>query len=437
MVDYFTALRDAGLVYSALKQGQRTDPYTSTYDAEQGIYVSATYAIDMAWVRSITELYDWAADLELEGLLAYYTNYEDIPDEVRDDLAERVVAAIRENLIDSYLTPSDSYLAEQTAEETTAETAETDPISGIDFEGSLAAGAISMVQSQVVTTDGGSIYMVAADSVDVGLSAFGDEDSKKQSGINAQYTGDIGVYAEGDINVNESRVMTWYGGDIILWSDEGSINAGKGSKTAVSLTSSSVYWDEDLEQYLPQMTPPAVGSGIRLQTYDPDGVFGPMTTANPGNGYLFAPDGDIDAGEAGIAGSGLLVFEAQRLLNVQNIESVGITIGVPTQTDAGASIGNLAGTSALAETSNIKDAGGMMKSTQERFKDMVEAMNESLVPKWLAVEVIGFGEEEDEKSEPDVDDRNRGDRGDCDGLTGAALRECLERQVSLELSLLW
>jgi hypothetical protein len=416
IVQFYTDLRDGGLVYSGLKQGRRTDPNQLRYDTALGIWVPETYAVDLAWVRSLSTLYSWAQDLVVEDLIGFYGTYEDVPPEIRDDLAERVVNALRANMIDPFLATSAAFQA------ASGEPASQIPLPemGIDFDRPLSAGGISMVQSQVLTQNGGSIYMMAMDDLDVGLTAFGG-DSKRQSGINAQFSGDIGVFTEGDINVNESRIMTWYGGDIILWSDAGSINAGKGSKTTVSLASREKRYDELLERWVPKNSPPAVGSGIRLLTHDPDGVFGPQVTANPGNGYLFAPDGEIDAGEAGIAGRGLLLFEAQRLVNVQNIESVGISIGVSAQGDAGSDIGSFSGGS-FNETAKVNENAGVMKSSRKRFKEMVQAMNDSLVPRWLAVEVTGFGDLQEGQ------DAEEGKQGGCGGLTGAALEQCLERQ---------
>lgn len=385
ILGFYTDLRDAGLVYSALKQGRRTDPYNEVYDADLGFSVPITYDVDLDWVSGITDTYDWAEDLEVADMLGLASAYDDVPQENREILADRVVTLIQENLIGPFLTAEAST---QTAQSNTGPPTDM----GIGFKTSVEQGVIDMVQSQIVTKNGGGVYILAMDDLDVGLSAFDTSGGKAQSGINAQLMGDIGIIAQGDLNVNESRIMTWYGGDIMLWSNEGSINAGKGSKTAVSLASNEIFFDEELEQWLPKNSPPAVGSGIRLLTHDPDGPSGPQEEANPGNGYLFAPLGDIDAGEAGIAGIGTLVFEAQRLLNVQNIESGAVSIGLTSQGEADAGITGLQGGNELTPVSNLDDEEGLMKNSQDRFKEMVKAMGESLVPKWLAVEVTGFGD---------------------------------------------
>jgi hypothetical protein len=161
-------------------------------------------------------------------------------------------------------------------------------------------------------------------------------------------------------------------------------------------------------------SPPVVGSGIQLLTNDPDGVSGPLVSALAGNGYIFAPDGEIDAGEAGILGLGNLILDAKQIINVQNIESVGVSLGAVTQSDTSGGIGNLTGLSSLDTTSSVTEEASMMKNTQERFKEMVKALGESLVPRWLAVEVTGFSEEES---------------ANCEGLVGKQLQQCLEGQA--------
>jgi filamentous hemagglutinin len=399
---FFDELREAGIAYSALKDGETTN--------DDGDVVG----VDIAWARALGE--------EFAALLENYDTYpdDDDPDsedaDVRNALASLLVEQTRSRVIDAFLQKVDW------SDSAAGVAAVAPDLAGVDFEQALAAGSFSMVQSQVITTRGGDINIIAADHVDVGRSTFGSADS--DSGIACQLSGDINIYSYGDINVNESRVITWYGGDITMWTDYGNINAGKGSTTASSSITSDYYYDEILEQWMVLRSIPVVGSGIRLLTNDPDGKAGPLGTAVAGAGYLFAPNGEIDASEAGIFGMGDLILGAETVVNAQNIESGGITLGAAAQNDTGAGIGNLSGISGLDATSSMSEEAAMMKTSQERFKEMVQAMNESLVPKWLAVEVTGFGEEEQPAGEGQDDD----DQGDCSGLTGAALKKCIDQQ---------
>ena len=84
--------------------------------------------------------------------------------------------------------------------------------------------------------------------------------------------------------MNESRVMTFLGGDITIWSDTGNINAGRGSKTAIDASPPTL--TNVNGQLVLVFNPPPVGSGIRAVTYSP-GVGVPAPSA--GNIYLFAP----------------------------------------------------------------------------------------------------------------------------------------------------
>ena len=68
------------------------------------------------------------------------------------------------------------------------------------------------------------------------------------------------------------------------------------------------------------------------------------------------------------------------------------------QEDVG-TLGNLTGVSTLTEASSMAEESTLMASDRERFEKAVSDLSESLVPKWLAVEVIGFGEDDEEKKE--------------------------------------
>ena len=257
-------------------------------------------------------------------------------------------------------------------------------------------GDINMVNSQIYTSGGVSdVYILAAGDVNVGQSAFRSGDGES-SGIYTTSGGSINIYAQNDINVNESRVMTFLGGDITAWSQEGDINAGRGSKTALNV-SEPEYQKNDDGSVTVVFRPPSVGSGVRALTYDPDGIEGPEEKPEAGNIYLFAPTGEIDAGEAGIAGNNI-ILAATKVINIQNIEVGGASVGVPDTSLAATSLGALAGSGAVTEGSKIAEEQAGLASAQERFSKFVEDIGETLVPKWIAVEVVGFGEEDEEES---------------------------------------
>lgn len=261
-------------------------------------------------------------------------------------------------------------------------------------------GVITMTSSQVSTNAPGSdVYVLAKGSVDVGKSSIELDKTKakqnsRNTGIFTSQGGGINIYSGNDLNVNESKVMTFFGGDITVWS-EGDINAGRGSRTAVSASPPSAVYDPITREYVFKFDPPAVGSGIRAVTYDPNITpGGTLATPAPGNIYLFAPQGVIDAGEAGIAG-GRVVLGATEVLNARNISfSVG-SVGVPASSDASVSLGALTGSSALTENNKMieQTALGAAKSLSDSVADKVS----QFMSGWLDVKVISFDEEEERK----------------------------------------
>ena len=254
-------------------------------------------------------------------------------------------------------------------------------------------GTINMINSQISSNSGfADLFILSSGQINVGRSTFVEAgETVKNTGVYTSGGGGINIYSELDVNVNESRIMTFKGGDITVISNSGNINAGRGSKTAVSAEPPKRIYDPTSSSFVLKFEPPAVGSGIRAVTFDPDGFEGPMKAPDIGDIYLFALDGKIDAGEAGIAGKNI-VLAATEVINAQNIEVAGTSVGVPDTSASAASLGALAGSGVVSETSKIAEEQAALGGAKERFSKYVADLTESLVPKWLAVEVIGFGE---------------------------------------------
>mgnify|MGYP003869011071 CR=1 FL=1 len=263
-------------------------------------------------------------------------------------------------------------------------------------------GDLNMINSQINTSaEDDDIYLLIRGDLNVGRSTFfANETERKSTGIYTASGGGIHVFAGGDVNVNESRIMTFRGGDILVWSDEGNINAGRGSKTAINTEPPRPVLIEGV--YVIQFNPPAVGSGIRTLTYDPDGIEGPLEAPVAGDVHLFAPQGEIDAGEAGIAGTNV-VLGATTIVNAQNIQFSQGSVGVPVASQGSGALGALAGSGALAETSRMAQESSSLGSAQDRLDSDRDKLAESFKPKWLDVKVIDFGEKElEETQEPDA-----------------------------------
>jgi hypothetical protein len=259
------------------------------------------------------------------------------------------------------------------------------------------SGNISMTTSQISTVSGqDNIYIIANGQLNVGKSTFfSNATDVQKTGIFTAGGGGINVYTNGDVNVNESRVMTFLGGDITVWSDNGNINAGRGSKAQVNASPPQLVPEldpsGDIIGYSVVFTPPAVGSGIRAVTYAPGGAASLVPAPPPGNIYLFAARGTINAGEAGISG-GHVVLGATQILNAGNISFTSGAIGLPQPAPA-TGISTLSGTGAVAQTAQLaSEVASIAATTAEQASQMIQ----DIMATWLDVKIIDFVQDQDQ-----------------------------------------
>src|SRR5262249_32863266 len=99
-----------------------------------------------------------------------------------------------------------------------------------------SSGSIDLRSSTIQTRFGGNIGIVApVGRIVVGSqSATALSNDPSRAGILTLRGGDINIFAKDDVLVNQSRVFTEQGGDIMMWSSNGDLNAGKGAKTSAS-----------------------------------------------------------------------------------------------------------------------------------------------------------------------------------------------------------
>lgn len=193
------------------------------------------------------------------------------------------------------------------------------------------------------------------------------------SGVLTQGAGEIEIFSNGSILLGQSRVFTTFGGNIFAWSAQGDINAGRGSKSTVVYTPQRrVYDDVGLVSLSP--TTPNTGAGLA--------TLNPLPEVPPGDIDLIAPLGTIDAGEAGIRVSGNVNLAALRVVNAENIQVKGQSVGIPTI--AAVNVGALTNASAAASQA--------ASAAQDVLQRERTAQRQAL-PSVFTVRVLGFGNE--------------------------------------------
>ncbi|TAN50261.1 MAG: filamentous hemagglutinin N-terminal domain-containing protein [Methylococcaceae bacterium] len=249
------------------------------------------------------------------------------------------------------------------------------------FPGEGYQGDLTLFFSKIHTVDGGDIGLaVPGGLVNAGLAvAFSGAKPSSDLGIVAQRYGAIDAVVHDDFLVNQSRVFALDGGDITLWSSAGNIDAGRGAKTSLAVPPPIVTFDA--KGNLQVIFPPVVsGSGIRTAASSAD--------KTPGDVYLFAPQGVVDAGEAGIGGNNVTIG-ATAVIGATNIQVGGSSTGVPVaptvNIGAIAGAGNVA--SSVAQSAQQTSGGAMDKATDKNaFADS------SLATAILDVDVLGWGD---------------------------------------------
>ena len=255
-----------------------------------------------------------------------------------------------------------------------------------------------MIFSNVKTERGGGIDLVVpSGSAGVGVASTGflpdDFKGPEDLGIITLDDGDVRAYVLGGFDVNESRVVAIDGGDVLLWSDLSNIDAGRGSKTAVSSAPPELTETDD--DILVRFAPPLAGSGIRLGQSDPEAV--------QGNVFLYAPAGIVDFGEAGVGGAGTIFVVAEQVANVANTDSSVQGAAIETVNVAPVGAGDAAAAVAESATQAVEQAAS--GGDDEADGAVVDFAV-------LDVVVEGFGEEMLERSVRDRDAGEAPARGD-------------------------
>jgi len=244
------------------------------------------------------------------------------------------------------------------------------------FPGSDWNGDLKLFFSKIQTIDGGNINMaIPGGGVNAGLAvAFSGAKASSELGIVAQREGEVNAFLRDDFLVNQSRIFTLSGGDILAWTSEGNIDAGRGARSAIAAPPPIISFDEEGNLVI-EFPPIVSGSGIRAVA---------SGGKQAGDVFLVAQKGFIDAGEAGIGGNDFIGV-ADKFFNNSGLEFSGSQSGVPTTTSVAPPVTGLSDS-----TASVSKAAE--KSVQENSS---EGDEQALALGLLSVDVVGFGSDND------------------------------------------
>jgi hypothetical protein len=247
--------------------------------------------------------------------------------------------------------------------------------------GAASQGSVFLGGNALETTANASIEVLAP----YGMVQVGDSLSNpKTGGIKTDRGGNIGIMADQDIALGTSRVFTMEGGDILMWTSNGSISAGTGSKTSVI---------NDPLSYAMDAQGVITVNAFGIQTGAGIGVLDALQGAEQrarSRIDLIAPFGEVNAGDAGIrAINADLNLAALRVVGADNIQVTGgKATGVP-QVQV-PPLGALTAASAVTQavTKESSGAAGGAASAKNPIADL---------PSVITVEVVGY---EDSAQQP-------------------------------------
>ncbi|MCK9919337.1 filamentous hemagglutinin family protein [Microbacteriaceae bacterium K1510] len=250
----------------------------------------------------------------------------------------------------------------------------------------VATGSFDMRGSTVQTQQGGNVIILGPGGrILVGSSVASPSVDPASEGILTLERGHIATFTDGDVLVAQSRIMTEQGGDILMWSSNGNLDAGKGAKTSVSAPPPRFTCDID---WICSADIKGVVSGAGIATLQS------LPNVPVGNANLIAPRGTVDAGAAGIRASGNLNIAALRVLNAFNITVQGTAVGIPTVPVPNISGALTANNAAAANQQDAKPAGQSGNGQ----------------PSIIIVEVLGFGGDAGDGGSGN-EDQKRGQQG--------------------------
>ncbi len=151
-----------------------------------------------------------------------------------------------------------------------------------------------------------------------------------------------------------------------MWSTVGDIDAGRGAKTTRAPSAPDILTDVDAVTEVLENANIA-GSGIGT-------VIG-FTGVEEGDVHLIAPEGTVNAGDAGVQVSGNITIAARFILSADNIQVGGKVMGIPKQESVPINL--------TAEGDKGKEASRVAEQASRQPRESQ--------PSIIIVEVLGFG----------------------------------------------
>ena len=238
------------------------------------------------------------------------------------------------------------------------------------FPGVGHGGDVAMGASQVETLQNSDIAILAPrGSVDVGtLVPSLNPKPANALGIVTADGGNVSVVVSDSVNVDQSRVFTVGLGDLLMWASNGSLDAGRGGKTVVGAPA-PVYTLNSSGQFVVDLSGSFSGSGIAVLNAD-------------SNLDLYAPKGQINAGDAGIKSLGNAYFGAASFVGADNLSVGGVSVGAPPAASTGGGTAGLAAVGQSAAAATQVNAGD---SEEEKERKRRKRLN-------LVLDFLGFGD---------------------------------------------
>lgn len=260
------------------------------------------------------------------------------------------------------------------------------------FPGNTWKGDIRTQARDIRTKNGGDITLFApGGGLSLASSILGSP--LTPPGIITDAGGNINIFTHTSVNLGISRIFTLRGGNQIIWSSTGDIAAGSSSKTVQAAPPTRVIIDPQSADVATDLAGLATGGGI--------GVLAAVKGIPPGSVDLIAPEGTIDAGDAGIRATGNLNIAAAQVLNAGNISVGGATTGAPA---SGISAPNLGSISAA----NSSSAATNSTATSQTVAQNRDATSKEDLPSIITVEVLGYGGGSDDEDEEEKRRRGAG-----------------------------